>query len=73
MRRRRLRRGRLGGHPIEYFRDVLARISEPGGSARIRDLLPANWKTAADAAQRQADPRLAIANVVRALVYARSA
>jgi len=53
-----------------YFRDVLVRISEPGSSARIRDLLPANWKKSADAAQRQADARLAIANVVKGLVYA---
>lgn len=56
-------------NPIDYFRDVLVRISEPGGSARIRDLLPANWKAAANAAQRQADARQAIANVVRGLVY----
>lgn len=57
-------------NPIDYFRDVLVRISEPGSSTRIRDLLPANWKTAADAAQRQADARLAISNVVKSLVYA---
>lgn len=57
-------------NPIDYFRDVLARISEPGSSTRIRDLLPANWKQAEDAAKRQADARLAIANVVRGLVYA---
>lgn len=56
-------------NPIDYFRDVLVRISEPGSSARIRDLLPANWKSAAGAAQRQADARLAIANVVKSLVY----
>lgn len=56
-------------NPIDYFRDVLVRISEPGSSTRIRDLLPANWKAAADAAQRQADARLAIANVVKSLVY----
>lgn len=56
-------------NPIDYFRDVLARISEPGSSTRIRDMLPANWKTAANAAQRQADARLAIANVVKSLVY----
>lgn len=59
-----------GVNPIDYFRDVLVRISEPGSSARIRDLLPANWKKSADAAQRQADARLAIANVVKGLVYA---
>lgn len=56
-------------NPIDYFRDVLVRISEPGSSARVRDLLPANWKKSADAAQRQADARLAIANVVKGLVY----
>jgi transposase len=57
-------------NPIDYFRDVLVRISEPGSSARVRDLLPANWKVAADAARRQAEARLAIANVVKSLVYA---
>jgi transposase len=56
-------------NPIDYFRDVLVRISEPGSAARVRDLLPANWKAAADAAQRQADARQAIANAVRGLVY----
>ena len=59
-----------GVNPIEYFRDVLVRISEPGSSTRIRDLLPANWKKSADAAKRQADARQAIANVVKGLVYA---
>lgn len=55
--------------PIDYFRDVLVRISEPGSSTRVRDLLPATWKAAAGAAQRQADSRLAIANVVKSLIY----
>lgn len=57
-------------NPIDYFRDILVRISEPGSSARVHDLLPANWKVAADAARRQAEARLAIANVVKSLVYA---
>lgn len=42
---------------------------EPPGAARIDDLLPGNWKAAADATQREAAARLAIANVVKSLVY----
>jgi transposase len=58
-----------GVNAMEYLRDVLVRISQPGSAAELSSLTPAGWKRNRDAEQRVAENRAAIGRVVQSLSY----
>jgi len=61
-----------GVNAIEYLRDVLTRIGEPGSAKEIADLTPAAWKRSKAAQERAKLDRSAVAAAVQSLVFARS-
>lgn len=52
---------------LQYLRDVLARIRQPGSAAQVADLTPKAWKRDQAAQERAARDRAAIAQVVQSL------
>lgn len=61
-----------GVNAVEYLRDVLTRISEPGSAKEIAELTPAAWKRSRVAQERAELGRAAVAAAVQSLVFARS-
>jgi transposase len=58
-----------GVNALEYLRDVLVHIGQPGSAAEIRELTPLGWKNSEAAQARVAQQRAAAANAVKALAY----
>jgi transposase len=58
-----------GVNAVEYLRDVLVRVSEPGSAKEMAELTPAAWKNDQAARERVARNRAAIATDVEGLVY----
>ena len=52
---------------IDYLRDVLVRVSQPGSAAELDDLTPQGWKRSPAAKDRVAANRRAIADAVQSL------
>jgi transposase len=59
-----------GVNALEYLRDVLVRIGQPGSAAEIHELTPLGWKSSKAAQARVAQQRAAAAAAVRSLAYA---
>ena len=54
-------------NPIDYLRDVLVRISQPGSAAELDDLTPQGWKRSQAAKDRVAANRRAVADAIQGL------
>ena len=54
---------------VEYLRDVLVRIGQPGSSAEIDNLTPIGWKRSEEAKARVAQNRASVAAAVKSLAY----
>lgn len=52
---------------IDYLRDVLVRVSQPGSAAEIDELTPQGWKQSQAAKERVAANRRAVAEAVQGL------
>jgi hypothetical protein len=62
-----------GVNAVEYLRDVLVRIGQPGSSAEIDDLTPSGWKRSQAAKARVAEGRAAVSRAVQSLTWAAKA
>ena len=58
----------LDVNAIEYLRDVLVRVSEPGSAKSLDELTPAGWRRSAEARERASIASTAVARVVDSLV-----
>ena len=58
-----------GVNAVEYLRDVLRRVVQPGSAAEVAELTPARWKANQAARERVAAGRAAIRVAVQSLVY----
>ena len=58
-----------GVNAVEYLRDVLVRVNEPGSAKEIAELTPMAWKRSQAAKERVARNRVAIAKAVEGLIY----
>ncbi|MEE4300810.1 MAG: IS66 family transposase [Pseudomonadales bacterium] len=58
-----------GVNTLDYLRDVLVRVSQPGSASELSSLTPAGWQRSREAEQRVAESRSAITRVVQSLSY----